>query len=478
MSRLGTWHEEHRRTRRETHRWRLWPTSIMGRVALILVLCLLAIQAVIVSFYLYDRTHAQLDVYARSIAGQVVAIVELLEATPPADRPGLLEALNSPLLHVDIAEDRPAVTGMTPWHARRFRRTIVERLHGLGSRPTDVEVVFRPWPGPPGHAHHGGRHRPRLMPSPEKIAISVGQSDGSWLVFTAASGMRWRPWGVRVVFWIGLAAVVILLASMWAAHRVTRPLARFAEAADRLGVDVRAPPLPETGSRELRQATSAFNRMQERLRRLIDDRTLMLAAISHDLRTALTRLKLRTEFIDDAEQQGKALNDLDEMQAMLDATLSFARDDTAAEPRTKTDLAGLVQSLCDDLADAGQPVAYDGPAHAALDCRPVALRRAFANLIDNAVRYGGEATVTLDDRDDEIAVSVADRGPGIPEAMREKVFTPFFRLEGSRSRETGGTGLGLAVARAVVRRHGGDVTLEDRPGGGLLARVTLPRAGT
>jgi signal transduction histidine kinase len=162
---------------------------------------------------------------------------------------------------------------------------------------------------------------------------------------------------------------------------------------------------------------------------------------------------------------------------MLDSTLSFPRDDTVAEARTKVDLAGLWQSLCDDLADAGQTVAYEGPAHATLDCRPVALRRAFANLIDNAVRYGREATVSLDDQGDEVLVTVADRGPGIPEAMREKVFTPFFRLEGSRSRETGGTGLGLAVARAVVRRHGGDVTLADRPGGGLVARVTLPRAG-
>jgi HAMP domain-containing protein len=241
-------------------------------------------------------------VFGRSIAGHVIAIVELLEATPPAARPGLLEALNSPLLQVEIARDRPLVTGRMPWHAARFRRIIVERLHALGNRPIDVEVVFRRWRAPPGPGpgpHHGGRMR-RLMPSPEKIAISVGQSDGTWLLFTVASGIRWRPWGVRIVFWIGLAAVVILLTSMWAAHRVTRPLARFAEAADRLGVDVRAPPLPETGSRELRQATSAFNRMQERLRRLIDDRTLMLAAISHDLRTALTRLKLRTEFIDDA----------------------------------------------------------------------------------------------------------------------------------------------------------------------------------
>jgi signal transduction histidine kinase len=255
---------------------------------------------------------------------------------------------------------------------------------------------------------------------------------------------------------------------------VTRPLRRFAEAADRLGVDVGAPPLPVTGAREIRKASRAFNRMQERLRRFVDDRTLMLAAISHDLRTALTRLKLRAEFIPDEEQRDKAVADLDEMQAMLEATLSFARDDAEREPRTKVDLAALLRSLCDDLADSGQPVRYEGPDRLAVECRPAALKRVFANLIDNAVRYGGEALVSLGGAGDGVEVTIADRGPGIPEEMREQVFAPFFRLETSRSRETGGSGLGLAVARTIVHGHGGDITLEDRPGGGLQVRVSLP----
>ena len=259
------------------------------------------------------------------------------------------------------------------------------------------------------------------------------------------------------------------------AHRLTRPLTRFAAAADRLGVDVQAPPLPERGARELRQAARAFNRMQKRLCHLIDDRTQMLAAISHDLRTALTRLQLRTEFIDDSQQRQKALSDLEEMHTMLSATLSFARDDMEAEARSPLDLAVLLQTVHDDYVDAGQTVNYQGPNHLIWVGRPTALRRAFTNLIDNAVKYGHQADVSLTAVDNVITVTIGDRGSGIAAKLREQVFTPFFRLETSRNRETGGVGLGLAVARTAIRRHGGDITLTDPSGGGLLVTVSLPR---
>ena len=255
------------------------------------------------------------------------------------------------------------------------------------------------------------------------------------------------------------------------------PLGRFAQAAGRLGTDVNAPPMAEAGPSEIVQAARAFNQMQERIQRLVDDRTRMLAAIAHDLRTVLTRLRLRAELIDDAEQQRKAIADLDAMATMLDETLAFARDDGAGEARQDVDLAALVRSLCDDLADVGQPVHYLGPDRLRFACRPVALRRALANLIDNAVKYGREAEVGLQTERDTIRLTIEDRGPGISAAAREQVFQPFFRLEPSRSRATGGTGLGLAVARTIVHRHGGEIALDDRPGGGLIVRVTLPAAG-
>ena len=200
----------------------------------------------------------------------------------------------------------------------------------------------------------------------------------------------------------------------------------------------------------------------------------MLAAVSHDLKTMLTRLRLRAEFIEDGEQKEKAAADLDEMQAMLEATLSFARDDAADERPVPVDLAAMLQSLTADLADAGRAASYDGPDRLALRGRPVALRRVFENLLDNALRYGGEAGVSLRQAEGRVEARIDDRGPGIPASLRERVFDPFFRLESSRSRDTGGSGLGLAVVRAIVQRHDGDIALEDRPGGGLRVRVALP----
>jgi len=214
---------------------------------------------------------------------------------------------------------------------------------------------------------------------------------------------------------------------------MTRPLRQFADAAERIGLDVRSPPLPERGSRELRNATRAFNRMQERLRRFVDDRTMMLAAISHDLRTMLTRLKLRAELIEDAEQQRKAIADLDEMQDMLDSTFAFVRDGAAEESRTQTDLAALVQSLCDDMVDARQPVTCTTGGRLPYVCAPGSIKRAVQNIIVNAVKYGDAADVMVRDGADQIDISVTDKGPGIPADRREDVFRPF---SGSKRRAT------------------------------------------
>ena len=309
----------------------------------------------------------------------------------------------------------------------------------------------------------------------EEVAAWLQLADGSWLTVTVDREALGSLWPLR--FGLGLSVLTggIALLAVWAARRVTVPLGRFAQAAGRLGTDVNAPPMAEAGPSEIVQAARAFNQMQERIQRLVDDRTRMLAAIAHDLRTVLTRLRLRAELIDDAEQQRKAIADLDAMATMLDETLAFARDDSAGEARQDVDLAALVRSLCDDLADVGQPVQYLGPDRLRFACRPVALRRALANLIDNAVKYGREAEVGLQTERDTIRLTIEDRGPGIPAAAREQVFQPFFRLEPSRSRATGGTGLGLAVARTIVHRHGGEIALDDRPGGGLVVRSPCPR---
>jgi signal transduction histidine kinase len=269
-------------------------------------------------------------------------------------------------------------------------------------------------------------------------------------------------------------ALVIVVASIWATRRVTAPLTALAGAAERLGQDVNAPPIAETGSIETRQASRAFNEMQDRLRELIENRTRLLAAISHDLRTPLTLLRLRAENVPDVEEREKMLATLADMDAMVGATLQFARDEMASEPERRADLTALVESIVHDMADAGRDVTLAPAGQILVECRPTALKRALTNLIDNAFKYGNKAQVAIARAPKTVEITVDDEGPGIPEEELARVFQPFYRVEGSRSRETGGVGLGLAIAKSLIERHQGALTLSNRPSGGLRARIVLP----
>ncbi len=253
--------------------------------------------------------------------------------------------------------------------------------------------------------------------------------------------------------------VVIALLSLWTARRLAAPIRDFASAAERLGVDMAAPPIAMRGPHELRMAIRAFNLMQERLRRFLEDRTQMLAAISHDLRAPLARLRLRAEFVEDEEQQRKMFGDLDAMNAMIGTTLAFTRDAASQEPRALVDLGSLVEDACEDVADAGGAVSYLGPRGIEVTCRPSIINRAIANLIDNAVKYGGTARVHIVRELEQAVIVIDDDGPGIPVTEQEKVFAPFYRLDPARDPAKAGIGLGLCVARTIAREHGGDVTL-------------------
>jgi signal transduction histidine kinase len=310
------------------------------------------------------------------------------------------------------------------------------------------------------------------------MLLSVRFHEGQWLNLRIELPPP-RPWHSET-FLIAFVLMTLTAAALtlWAVRRLTRPVAALAAAADRLGRDVNTPPLPEDGPAEVATAARAFNTMAERIRRFVGDRTQMLAAIGHDLKTPITRLRLRAEFLDDDEQRRKMLADLDEMEAMIAATLTFARDDAAAEPTVPLDLASLCRTVLDEAADANpdaaDQIAYDGPEHLTVSARPVALKRALANLVGNAVAYGGAARLALSPQGSAIRITVEDEGPGIPAAEIESVFQPFHRLEGSRNRETGGTGLGLPIARNIFRAHGGDVLLRNRSTRGLAAIATLP----
>ncbi len=285
------------------------------------------------------------------------------------------------------------------------------------------------------------------------------------------------PWVVfQSLLRVVLSAILIGIIAFFVARRITRPWKALAIAADRVGRGDFPEPVSESGPLEIHHAARAFNRMTARLRRFVEDRTRMLAAISHDLRTPITSLRLRAEFVEDPENRRKIIETLNEMEQMVAAAMTFAREETADEKTRKIDVVALVEASCADLEETGHPVTFETKLeHFPYACRPLSIKRALGNLLANGLSYGENVFVTVARADDGgLWIDVSDDGPGIPVDQRDRVFEPFFRLEQSRNQETGGIGLGLAIARTAIRAHGGEIYLEDAAQGGLRARIYLP----
>ncbi len=465
-----------------------WPRSLLGRTLLVLLLGVVASNLIGITLYSGDRIDVLMRGRGRQIAEQVSTAAAALQAAEPEERRRLVRAMRQPGLRL-LWSERPSVDGEAQGREERTLREAF--LTEINVSPDHLRLTLSahspPSPeddeDPP--SRHPGRPRVQVSPGPPpplgapKVRLLNGAlllDDGSWLNF-AAPVASFPPFWATPYFLVMLASTAVVLAvSILAVRRAVQPLAMFAEAAERLGRDVDAPPLPGSGPAEVRRAAMAFNEMQQRLRTFVRDRTQMLAAISHDLRTPLTRLRLRAEMIEDDDEQRKTIADLDAMRAMIDAALAFARDEAAVEKTAALDLAVLLQTVCEVAADAGATATYRGPLHATCVGRPLALRRAFNNLLDNALHYGGQARVGLTGGVNRLIVTVDDDGPGIPPEELERVFEPFRRLEASRSRETGGTGLGLTLVRSAIAAHGGTIRLRNRPEGGLRAVVVLPAA--
>jgi signal transduction histidine kinase len=273
------------------------------------------------------------------------------------------------------------------------------------------------------------------------------------------------------------AVISVTLLGLWAARALTAPLSSFARAAESFSLNGAAAPLPERGPEEIRSVAKALNRMRERISALIDDRTKMLAAISHDLRTPITRMRLRSEFIEDETHRSRMLSDLDQMRSMLESVLSFLRNDRKLESMTLVDIAITLQLIADQFADMGHKVDYDGPAHAMATVRPDDLHRSITNLVENAVRYGASATIRLAETSDSVTIDVEDDGPGISDERKDVMLEPFVRGDDARNMDDAtGFGLGLSIARGIVQAHGGELSLNDRHPHGLIVRVQLPVA--
>jgi signal transduction histidine kinase len=440
---------------------RFAPDSILGWLVLIIVAGLAASQVITALFHNMERNEAILEIEDLRAAERIATFTAFLEHTSPVLRPGLAASISGPSMTVLVAGS-PSVTEPTTSDTRlnHLGRAVSDRLRGsyweeirVGKIASTTKQVQR-----------------GLLP----IRVSVALRDGTWINFEF-SAIDSLPLEYPLLGLVVFSVLAVLLLSYYALRRVTTPLDSLTRAAEALGRSGRTEVLKETGASEVRRAARAFNEMQARIRRLIEDRATMVAAISHDLRTPITRLKLRAEFIEDQEQRDKMLRDLDEMETMIKSTLALSREDANPEPRAHFDLGDLLM----DAVEGFDGVSLDidpmlAGQQAPIEAQPIALKRAVANLIENAIVYGKSAEVSLRREGKEYRITIDDHGPGIPEAELDRVFRPFFRLEASRNRESGGAGLGLAIARSVVRAHGGDIVLKNRPEGGLRVVVSLP----
>lgn len=434
----------------------LSPASLAGRTTLILLAGLLVFH--FGSVWLLERgVHGAME-EGREIqaAEHISAATRVIGALPEAMREAAARAFSSPDFVVTWQPGAPAgildEAALAPLRERLMRRAPV--LAGL-------------------RIGHGAGAAGEANP----IQGGVALPDGSWIAFTA-TGLELAAVPAHTsLASLSAMALGIVLASLLVVRWITNPLRRLAGAAEDFGKGASPVPLPENGPREVRDAARTFNAMQARIHRLVADRTQALAAVSHDLRTPIQRLRLRAGFLEDAEVQRAIDADLDEMEGMVEATLAYLRGETESETPRQADLAAILATLCDAAADAGASVTYAGPDRVPIRLRPLAIKRALANLIDNAVKHGGSARVLLEEAPEAVTVRIEDSGPGIPEAALETVFEPFQRLDASRNRGTGGTGLGLAIARQAVRGHGGSIDLANRPEGGLVATLRLPKAG-
>jgi signal transduction histidine kinase len=444
---------------------RLFPAGLRGQVAGILLLGLLLSQAMAAALYVVLLPHWQKVLRPELAVTKVAMVVRLLESVPKEERPRFAALWSDAGFRVAYAD--PAEPAAVP------PNSAVPEIRGADQHETpdpalrmQIEAALR---------GSGDTVEVRSNNVAELKRIVVRLRDGSSLQVMTPVGLESRL-GYLEQWAIG-AFMVFAMAGLWAwlTWTVNRPLIAFARAAERVGVDVNAPVLPEQGPDQLKRAIRAFNEMQSRLQRFLSDRTRMLGAISHDLRTPLTRLRLRIETDRAAEEKSKVLADVEIMESMLTSTLSFIRGVDEVEAAEIVDLDSLLQTVCDLVSDTGGEVAYSGPGRSRYYCKQQSIMRALTNIVANATKYGPRAEVTLSRSEPgRFKIEIADDGPGIADVEKTKVFEPFYRTAVARDTDRQGMGLGLSIARSIILAHGGTIELQDRQPCGLIVVVTLP----
>ena len=462
---------------------RLLPRSLFGRTLLVLGTGLLLAQAASVLVNLLDRGAAVYRLASQQMAARIAGSVRVLNRMSPAERYAIVDVMNGRDLSVSLSAS-PLRVAKGYDELDRYEQAFTAAIQrNLGEPlPTTVEITARrPMPGEVDDLAGTGanwlaRHFYFLMPDTFALVAQVQLTDGSHAVFFARVPQEPLRRYESLIPRLLLTLLIFFALATLAVRTMTRSLERLARAARALGENPDGPPLAPEGPREVASVIEAFNRMQSQVRGYVLERSRMLGAISHDLKTPITRMRLRAELLPDGAVKDKFVRDLEEMEAMVGSTLEFFKSLGNEPHRQPVDVAALIDSLCEDWRESGAEASASGAPRGPYNAHPQALRRCLNNLVENALRYGARADLTIDDDGQTLRIEVRDRGPGIPADQLETVFEPFFRLEGSRSRASGGVGLGLSIARNIARWHGGDVTLRNAPDGkGLIAALTLPR---
>lgn len=462
----------------------LIPQSLFGRLAVILFVCLLLAQLASIAIQFKDRGERLFQASGFSSSERIADIVRLLDDANSTERERLVSILNVAPLRVSLtmpAWDKDSQTTDTR-PAIEFKKRLQQQLgnnYALRVAVSDQPATYTDTAeGMHGSAAYGMQHMQSMgtvLPDALVFFAQVQLTDGSWVSFENSINKEVFASSSTLLLTLAILIIAVLLISLFAVRWVTRPLTMLTTAADKLGSNINQPPLAETGSLEVRQAAKSFNAMQARLKRFIEDRTRLLTAISHDLKTPITRMRLRAEMLDDSDQRISFVKNLDEMQQITSETLDFLRTDDAREPLQAIDICSLLESIKEDAAELKQDFQLQPCTLSPCLARPSAIKRCIRNLTENAFKYGGNVQVQAEQTDDKIIIRISDSGPGIPEDKLETVFKPFYRLESSRNRDTGGTGLGLSIARNIALSHGGDLQLGNKPEGGLQAVLTLSR---
>jgi signal transduction histidine kinase len=479
---------------------RLLPRSLFSRLTLVLLGGLLVAQLLSFAIHMHDRGELLAQASGMQSAQRIADIVRLLDTLAPAERQKIVRVLAAPPLAVSL--DRPPLQpadAQSESGTRALLFASMLRRHLGNERPLTVAMATGrqglaqgQWRGQ-GQGYGGaGMYAPRRDDGDEGPASPMmrhGGGGGSGLIFVAQVTLRdgtlatfdTRPpqttenWPYRLLASILLLLVAVIAVSLIAVRWATRPLKTLADAADELGRNIHRPPLAEQGPTEVARAARAFNTMQSRLASYLRERTQVLAAMSHDLKTPITRLRLRAELLQDEQLRDKFERDLREMETMVASALDFLRGMDNGEPVRPVDVNAMLESLQANLRETGGAVTIEGRAASPYPGRSQALKRCLANLLENAIKYGKAARVVVDDGNDRLQISILDEGPGIPAEHLDRIFEPYYRVEGSRSRDTGGTGLGLAIAKNVAELHGGSLEVRNRREGGLAAVLTLSR---